>query len=437
MQVDDGKIGAGLATLLVAGNMIGSGIYLLPVTLAPLGSSSLLGWILSTLGALLLAAVFAWLARLRPHMQSPTAYVGSSLGPLFGMQVGLVYWMLCWIGNGGVALGVTGYLGHFVPWLVQPGWLLPVTLVVLWSAIALNLAGARAVAACGGLLLAIGLLPIGVAVAVGLPAFSMATLFDSWNPAGTPLSQSVPASLALIFWAFLGVESAAIATAVVRDPARNVPRAVYGGVALAAVVYIGAMVVMLGVIPAGQLARSSAPFADLVAHVAGPFAAGFVAICALLKSFGTLAGVTLLLAESGRASAAAGFLPRTLSSGPQAPVPVRDILVSGLLTSLALVASAAPTLAAQFAALAEVSVLLTMLIYGYCAFSVLRIAGELPSAQAIRARTLAALALLFCAWLSVSANTGSIALALGVIAAAIAIGLASRRHATRTLAVPA
>lgn len=435
MATDDRKIGAGLATLLVAGNMIGSGIYLLPVTLAPLGSSSLLGWILSTLGALLLAAVFAWLARLRPQMQSPTAYVGASLGPLFGMQVGLVYWMLCWIGNGGIALAVTGYLAHFEPALAQPGWLLPITLGVLWAAVALNLAGARAVAACGGALLAIGLMPILLAIAVGLPAFSGATLAASWNPSGTPLAQSVPGSLALIFWAFLGVESAAIATAVVREPARNVPRAVYGGVALAAVVYIGAMVVMLGVIPAAELAHSTAPFADLVARVAGPLAGGFVAICALLKAFGTLAGNTLLLAESGRASAAAGFLPVALSSGADAPVPVRDVLVAGVLMSLALVASASPTLAAQFAALAEVSVLLTMLIYVYCALSVLRIAGELAPAQALRARSLALLALLFCGWLSVSANMGSITLALAVIAVAIGIGLASRRFAARPLAI--
>lgn len=115
MAGEDRKIGAGLATLLVAGNMIGSGIFLLPTSLAPLGSSSLIGWILSTLGALLLAAVFAWLARLRPRLSDPTACVSAGLGPLFGMQVGLVYWMLCWVGNGGVALAVTGYLGYFAP----------------------------------------------------------------------------------------------------------------------------------------------------------------------------------------------------------------------------------------------------------------------------------------------------------------------------------
>ena len=436
MAGEDRKIGAGLATLLVAGNMIGSGIFLLPTSLAPLGSSSLIGWILSTVGALLLAAVFAWLARLRPQLRDPTACVSAGLGPLFGMQVGLVYWMLCWVGNGGVALAVTGYLGYFAPGFAGSG-VLPTTLVVLWLAVAVNLAGARVVATLGGALLVVGLLPILIAIAVGAPAFSLATLTDSWNPSGQPLSQSIPTSLALVFWAFLGVESATIATAVVRDPARNVPRAVYGGVLLAAAVYIVAVFVIFGVIPAAELARSTAPFADLVARVAGPLAGGLVAACALLKAFGTLAGCTLLMAESGRASAAGGFLPGALSSGPGASVPMRDVLLSGLLVSLALVASSSPTLAGQFAALAEVSVLLTMLIYVYCALSVMRFSAELPSSQRYRVRAACGLASLFCVWLSASANTGSLGWAIALIGLSIAIGLTSRRFASAGAVVPA
>lgn len=436
MSNDARKIGAGLATLLVAGNMIGSGIFLLPISLAPLGSSSLIGWILSTLGALLLAAVFAWLARLRPQFRDPTACVGAGLGPLFGMQIGLVYWLLCFVGNGGIALAVTGYLGYFAPWLSGPG-LLPTTLVVLWLAVAVNLAGARVVAAAGGATLAIGLLPIAAAIGVGVAAFDAGTLRASWNPSGQALAQSIPASLALIFWAFLGVESVTIATAVVRDPARNVPRAVYGGVLLTAAVYIVAMTVIWGVVPAAELARSTAPFADLVARVAGPMAGGIVAICAMAKAFGTLTGCTLLMAESGRASAAGGYLPAGLSSGADAAVPVRDALVSGVLVSIALVASSSATLAAQFAALAEVSVLLTMLIYVYCALSVLRFSAELAPARRHRVRALSGLAVAFCAWLSVSANSGSLTLAIALVGVAIAIGLGSRSFAARPVAASA
>ena len=72
MTANEKKIGWGLAALLVTGNMIGSGVYLLPATLAPIGSSTLIGWIVATIGALLLAGVFAGLGRLRPRDDGPT-----------------------------------------------------------------------------------------------------------------------------------------------------------------------------------------------------------------------------------------------------------------------------------------------------------------------------------------------------------------------------
>jgi len=146
---------------------------------------------------------------------------------------------------------------------------------------------------------------------------------------------------------------------------------------------------------------------------------------------------TISTFHSGRASAAGGFLPGALSSGPGASVPVRDVLLSGLLVSLALVASSSPTLAGQFAALAEVSVLLTMLIYVYCALSVMRFSAELPSSQCDRVRAVCALASLFCVWLSVSANTGSLGWAIALIGLSIAIGLTSRRFASAGAVVPA
>lgn len=420
----DKKIGAGLATLLVAGNMIGSGIFLLPVSVAPLGSSSLIGWVLTTLGAMLLAAVFALLAVLRPALDGPIAYVSSGLGRVFGMQTGIVYWFLCGTGNVAVALAVTGYLGFFLPQAAQGSWLLVTTLGVLIAATVLNLFGARAVAGVAALALAAGLAPIAVAIAVGIPEFSAETLMLSWNPSGEPLSKTVPASLALIFWAYLGLETGSFSAAVVRNPERNLPIAVVGGVALAAVVYISSMIVMMGVIPADELSRSSAPFADLVGKILGPTAGAVVAGCAMFKAFGTLSGATLASAETGRSAAVQGFWPRSGSSGPHAAPPVRDVLLVGVMMVLSLFASASPTLGEQFALVAEISVLLTMLVYVYCCLVLLRWSGELGS---LRTRILAWIAALvgggFCVWLTASAGTKSLVASLVVVAAAVVAGV--------------
>jgi APA family basic amino acid/polyamine antiporter len=62
-----------MAVALVMGNMIGSGIFLLPSSLAPYGGLSIVGWVVSAAGALALALVFARLARLSPAAGGPYA----------------------------------------------------------------------------------------------------------------------------------------------------------------------------------------------------------------------------------------------------------------------------------------------------------------------------------------------------------------------------
>jgi arginine:agmatine antiporter len=340
------------------------------------------------------------------------------------MQTGIVYWFLCATGNVAVALAVTGYLGFFLPQAASGSWLLLTTLAVLVAATVLNLLGARAVAGVAALALAAGLAPIALAIAVGIPEFSFETLMLSWNPSGEPLAKTVPASLALIFWAYLGLETGSFSAAVVRNPERNLPIAVVGGVGLAAVVYISSMIVMMGVIPADELSRSTAPFADMVGKIMGPTAGAVVAACAMFKAFGTLSGATLATAETGRSSAVHGFWPRSGSSGPHAAPPIRDVLVVGAMMVLTLFASTSPTLGEQFALIAEISVLLTMMVYVYCCFVLLRWSGELGS---LRARLLAWIAAVvgggFCVWLTASAGTKSLLASLVVVVAAVVVGV--------------
>ncbi|MDE2498364.1 MAG: amino acid permease, partial [Xanthomonadaceae bacterium] len=74
MNVSKREIGLGIATTLVLGNMIGSGVFLLPASLAPYGGYSLIGWTISAAGALLLAGVFFRLAKRAPRAGGPYAY---------------------------------------------------------------------------------------------------------------------------------------------------------------------------------------------------------------------------------------------------------------------------------------------------------------------------------------------------------------------------
>ncbi len=369
-------VGPLAATVLVAGNMIGSGVFMLPASLAATGSSTILSWLITSAGALALAGVFAALATMRPTPDAIVDYPARGLHPFFGFANWWLYLLACWIGVPAVALAATGYLAYFLPALAQPvagAW---TTIAIVWLLTVANIFGAKLVTRLSGLTLVIGLAPIVVATVLGLLAFDGEIFAAGWNVSGRPLSVAVGQSLAPVFWAFLGIESASFAAAVVRDPEKNVARASLGGVALAAVIYIAASVALLGSIPAETLAKSTAPFAEAIHILWGPAAAGVIAVCALLKTLGAVGGWMLVTAEGSRSGAAAGYLPRILSQGDATRAPVRDLLLAAVLMSGVLLASVSPTLGKQFGVLINVTVNFSMVTYALCSLALVRIARD-------------------------------------------------------------
>ena len=413
------RIGPLFATVLVAGNMIGSGVFLLPATLAAIGSSTLIGWIIASGGALLLAGCFALLAAIRPTPDGIVDYP-AALHPFIGFANWLLYWLSCWVGSPAVAVAATGYLSFFFPALKDPALSVWTTIAIIWLMTLVNLIGARTIARLGALTLIIGLAPILVATALCLLAFDVDTFATGWNVTGKPLIQAVGGSLAPIFWAFLGLESATVAAAVVREPEKNVARAALGGVALAAVVYIGASVAMMGAIPLSTLAASSAPFADAIKILAGPTAGAIIAVCALLKAFGTLGGWLLLAAESSRSGAANGFMPKVFSSRDPARTPVRDLLVTAVLMSIVIASSMSPTLGRQFGVLINISVNLAMISYAFCALALLGFAaGIADRGKRLAARVMALAGAAFSVWVMAASDPAMLAPSLWAFAATV------------------
>ncbi len=400
MIEDRHKLGWGLAALVVAGNMIGSGVYLLPATLAPVGSSSVVGWILAGGGAVTLALVFAALGRLQPDADGLSGFAERGLGRFFGFQTTLAFWTACLVGNVAIAVATTGYLAFFFPVLKGPVAATFCNLGLIWLTTGAYILGARAASRFAALALAIGLVPIVIAVAAGIMAFNADTFAASWSPSGNSLLQSVPASLAVIFWAFLGVESAAVLSVRVKNPARDVGRASIAGVLLALAVYIAASVAVFGVIPAGVLAQSSSPYADLTARVFGASIGAAVAACAVVKAVGTLSGWVMLGGETARAGARRGYLPSGFGAGEHTPI--ANPLLGGAIMSVVAVISGQPTLGGQFGMLVGGTSVLSLVVYGLCSASLFRLA------RWTRARGVAALGLLFTSAAVVAAAPGYI-----------------------------
>ena len=393
------KLGPLLATFLVAGNMIGSGVYLLPVTLGSIGSVSIVGWVVAAVGALLLGAVFSYLALARPTANGVVAYAGEALGRFFGWEAAFAYWLTCVVGNVAIALAAVGYLAHFLPGLKAPIWTAAGTAALIWLFTLANIAGPKFVGRFHGFSLLLGLLPILAAAILGWFWFDPAVFAASWNVTDPPRSDAsaVGLTLVMVFWAFLGLESASVCAGVVRDPERNVPIATFAGVLLAAVIYIAASAAVMGVLTAPELAASTAPFADVVARIAGPAAAAFVAACAVFKASGTLGGWILVSAETTRASAESGFFPRVLSGQRADGVPVRDLVVLAVLMTVICFLTVQPTIGGQFNVLINVATNLALAVYALCCLALLRFASALTRGRTV-ARAAAVLGFVFSVW---------------------------------------
>lgn len=131
-QSESGKIGVVAATLMVAGNMMGSGVFMLPANLAAYGSIAVIGWLHYLRGGRGLALTFSRLASIDPAAGGPYAYTRKAFGDYMGYQTNMVYWIANVIGNVGLAVAGIGYLTHFFPALHNPYVFAFAQIFVIW-----------------------------------------------------------------------------------------------------------------------------------------------------------------------------------------------------------------------------------------------------------------------------------------------------------------
>jgi arginine:agmatine antiporter len=402
-QATPRKLGPVLATMFVTGNMVGSGLFLLPSTLGSLGGISLFTWILATIGALVIAGVFARLGVMAPWAGGPYAYARATLGRYFGFQTNYIYWISCWVGNVGIALAVTGYLTELLPFLKPPLISATTTSAVIWIMVAANIVGPRIVGTIEAAAMVVGLAPILAIGIFGWFYFDPAVFEASWNVSGQPAYLAVPRSLVLVFWAFTGLESAAVAVEVVENPKRNLPIAALAGVALAALIYVVSCTVLMGIVPARDLAESSAPFALVARQIFGPGVATLLIFTTILKASGTHGGWTLVSAATAKAAAEDGAFPRLFAKVDGRGIPVRSLIAHGVLMTIAAFATASPTIGQQFGKLIDMAVVYSLTSYLYSSVALIRL-RKTGEPGALRDWVLAGVAAAFSVWVIVASD---------------------------------
>ncbi|WP_460811783.1 amino acid permease [Luteimonas pelagia] len=359
-----------MATFVVANNMIGSGFFLLPATLANSGAVTVFSWIVGTLLALMLGGAFARLARQYPDLQSADDYVRPSLGRDASFLASSLYWFSSWVGNNAIAVAAFGYLVTLLPLdgdnpMVQVGG----QVALIWLMFAINLLGPRPVAKFQSFCVVFGLVPVAFVLLFGWGHFDRGIYDAAWNVTGESDASIVFGSLGAIFWAFVGLETGAMIAGVVKDPDRDIPIATAGGVLIAGIVYIVSSVLVMGIVPAGELAGSSAPFALVAAEVFGPWAAIAIAAAAALKATGTLGGWMLVTGETGARAAQHGFLPRVFGRLNGRGAAATGLLIIASAMSLIAFLTLSPNVSEQFGLIIGIVVNLVVLAYAAAGLS--------------------------------------------------------------------
>lgn len=369
-QNDGDKIGVVAATFMVAGNMMGSGVFMLPANLAAFGSIALVGWLLTSVGAVALALTFSKLANIDPAAGGPYAYTRKAFGDYMGYQTNMVYWVANVIGNVGLAVAGIGYLTHFVPALKNPYVAAFAQLFVIWLFAWANMLGPKLIGRVQSFTTIIALIPIIGTAILGWFWFRPGLFESVWNVTGQSDVSAIGGTLNFTLWAFIGVESASVSAAVVKNPRRNVPIATISGVVLAGICYILSSSVIMGMIPNKALLVSSAPFADAARVALGDTAANAVALCAALGCLGSLAGWTLLVGQSAKAAADDGLFGNVFSRVNRKQVPAAGLFIVAVIMSLMVLGTISPGASEQFGKLASIAVILTLLPYIYSCIAI-------------------------------------------------------------------
>ena len=379
-------IGFWTTVALVMGNMIGSGIFLLPASLAPYGGISLIGWLVSATGAVVLALVFARLSRLDPAAGGPYAYTRTAFGDLAGFLVAWGYWISMWSSLGALAVAFVGYLDPFIPTIVRaPVSAATLAVATVWLLIGVNIAGVRHAGRTQSATTVLKILPL-----VGVGLFGLLYMNPSYLvPQQTDLRtlpSAVPAVVTLTLWAFVGLESATVPAGSIDDPARTIPRATIVGTVLTAILYVVSSIAVLGLLSPAVLGKSTAPFADAARLLGGERAAQAVALGAALSCFGALNGWVLLVGQLPMAVARDGLFPAVFGRESGRGTPAAGMVIAGVLTTLLIAMNYTRGLVELFTFIILLSTLNTLIPYLFSSLAVFmrspsRTAGTLAAGK--------------------------------------------------------
>ena len=435
-----GKMGFWMCLALVVGNIIGSGVFLLPASLAPYGLNSVLGWLVTAGGAMLLAVVFAQLARVFPQAGGPYVYPRVAFGECVGFLMAWGYWVSVWVGNAAIAIGTVASLAELIPALkTTTGAPAFTACAMIWMLTILNWRGVRYAGAFQLITTVLKLLPL---LAVIVLAFMLFSSHDASviKIEDQPLGLSaITASATLTLWALLGLESATVPADAVIDPQRTIPRATLIGTLLAAVIYVVASTTVLLLIPGAQLANSNAPFADVVRIFWGNTAAQTLALFTFISGFGALNGWILVQGEMPRVLAKEGIFPAIFARESKYGTPGAALFITSALATPLVLMNYSDSMVKIFTFTILLATSVFLVMYLFCSLAALLLAcrGDLQmhGRRLVLMASIAVLASLYSLWTLYGAGWTPFWLSIVLFIAGLPVYLLMKRRRHRETAI--
>lgn len=330
------QLGFWMTWAVAVGTMIGSGIFMLPASLAPFGPNAIAGWVVSGTGAVALAFCIGRLARV--HTGGIQAYVEGSFGPFIAFLTTFAFWISTWAALAAVAVGGGAAVGRIVPALSSDAAVAFCAIGFLLFFQATNLLGARST----------GRLAVVAAILKVLPLVAVMIVFMQVSAVGGPVEPLAPmpltidniaAASAITLFAMLGFENAAAPVDKVKDPQRTIPRALISATIMVTLLYLLTSGAILALLPVDVASHSKAPFADAIARGWGERGAIFAAAAIAISAAGYINANVLVCGELGYSMALRGEMPAFLKRTIGGHTPVSAQLLGTALSSALILAN--------------------------------------------------------------------------------------------------
>lgn len=372
------------STALVVGNVVGAGILMMPASLAVYGSFGIFGWIITSLGAILLGLVFASLSQHFTKSGGPYTFIKEVFGRFAGFQTAWVYWLANTISNIAVALAFVSYMSSIYPVIEENslyGFLL--SLGCIWTLMLINCLGMAIFARVQLLITFAKVIPLIFMGLIGIFYVDWGNIYPFKVSPGYSVSSVLLATTSLSIFSFIGIESATIPAENIENPKKIISLATILGTSIAAFIYIWIQVVIMGILGTEKLARSSAPFAQATAQIFGGQAANVIAAIAAFASFSTLNGWMLLQGQIPMAAARDGLLPKIFARVSKKGAPIFALLTSTLFMSILVFLNYQSSLAKQCSLIISLTSFSILLPYFGCSLVELKliISKGLPYAK--------------------------------------------------------